>query len=157
VENRKVWNVIRKYEVPAKRRCIKSKWIVKIKRNRDFRARLVAFEYSRIPFIDFNEINAPVINDVSFCAMLIIIIILIWALHATIIEVKTVFFHGNLREEIYMNVPKVLNGNNDECLKLKRTIYGLVQSAREFYERLIQVLKSVGFVKNKSDQCWLSK
>jgi Reverse transcriptase (RNA-dependent DNA polymerase) len=43
------------------------------------------------------------------------------------------------------------------CLKLKKTIYGLVQSAREFYKKLIWVLKSIGFKANKSDPCLLSK
>jgi hypothetical protein len=33
MENRKVWDVLRKEVVPAKRRCIKSKCILKIKRN----------------------------------------------------------------------------------------------------------------------------
>jgi Reverse transcriptase (RNA-dependent DNA polymerase) len=34
---------------------------------------------------------------------------------------------------------------------------GLVQSAREFYQKLISVLKSIGFKENNSDQCLLSK
>jgi Reverse transcriptase (RNA-dependent DNA polymerase) len=42
-------------------------------------------------------------------------------------------------------------------LLLKKTIYGLVQSAREFYWKLIQVLKGLGFIENKSDPCLLSK
>jgi hypothetical protein len=36
---------------------------------------------------------------------------------------------------------------------LKRTIYGLVQSARKFYEKLINVLKVIGFYGSKSDPC----
>jgi hypothetical protein len=34
---------------------------------------------------------------------------------------------------------------------LRKTIYGLVQSARKFYEKLINVLKVIGFYENKSD------
>jgi len=33
----------------------------------------------------------------------------------------------------------------------------LVQSAREFYKRLVDILKGLGFVNNKSDPCLLSK
>jgi Reverse transcriptase (RNA-dependent DNA polymerase) len=40
---------------------------------------------------------------------------------------------------------------------LKKTIYGLVQSAREFYNKLLSTLKSIGFTENKSDPCFLSK
>jgi Reverse transcriptase (RNA-dependent DNA polymerase) len=45
----------------------------------------------------------------------------------------------------------------NKCLQLKRTIYGLVKSAREFYKRLICELKDLGFTENKSDPCLLSK
>ena len=56
-----------------------------------------------------------------------------------------------------MNVPEGLGTDPNYCLKLKKTIYGLVQSAREFYKKLILVLKSIGFKENKSDPCLLSK
>jgi Reverse transcriptase (RNA-dependent DNA polymerase) len=107
---------------------------------------LVACGYSQVPGVEFNESFAPVIND-AFCVMLIIK--LTRGLQATIIDVETAFLHGNLQEEIYMNIPDGLDSNGNECLKLKKTIYGLVQSAREFYKKLIEVLKGVGFVENK--------
>jgi Reverse transcriptase (RNA-dependent DNA polymerase) len=110
---------------------------------------LVACGYSQVPGVDFNESFAPVINDVSFCVILIIT--LTRGLQATIIDVETSFLHGNLQEEIYMNNPDGLDSNSNECLKLEKTIYGHVQSAREFYKTLIEVLKRVGFVENKFD------
>ena len=82
---------------------------------------------------------------------------LIWNLNACIIDVETAFLHGDLQEEIYMNIPEGMNSNPDDCLLLTKTIYGLVQSAREFYKKLISVLKSLGFKENKSDPCLLSK
>jgi Reverse transcriptase (RNA-dependent DNA polymerase) len=72
MESRNVWDLISKEDVPKDRRCIKCKWIFKVKRNGVFRARLVACGYSQIPGVDFNESFAPVINDVRFCVMLII-------------------------------------------------------------------------------------
>jgi Reverse transcriptase (RNA-dependent DNA polymerase) len=42
-------------------------------------------------------------------------------------------------------------------LAIKENYYGLVQSARGFYKRLIYELKDLGFTKNKSDPCLLSK
>jgi hypothetical protein len=38
-------------------------------------------------------------------------------------------------------------------LILRKTIYGLVQSARNFYEKLINLLKVIGFYGSKSDPC----
>ena len=86
-----------------------------------------------------------------------LILKLIQGLHATTIDVETAFLHDDLQEEIYMNIPDGLESNGNEFLRLKKTIYGLVQSAREFYKKLIEVLKGVGFVENKSDPCLLSK
>ena len=82
---------------------------------------------------------------------------LIWNLNACISDVETAFLHGDLQEEIYMNIPEGMSSNPDDCLLLTKTIYGLVQSAREFYKKLISVLKSLGFQENKSDPCLLSK
>jgi hypothetical protein len=39
------------------------------------------------------------------------------------------------------------------ALLLRKNIYGLVQSARKFYEKLIDVLKVIGFFGSKSDPC----
>jgi Reverse transcriptase (RNA-dependent DNA polymerase) len=80
-----------------------------------------------------------------------------WGLQASIIDVETAFLHGKLNEEIYMNAPDGMDVKNNKCLRLKKTICGLVQSAREFYKRLISELKDLGFTENKSDPCLLSK
>jgi hypothetical protein len=140
---------------PQDRRTIKCKWIFKIKRNGVSRARLVSCGYSQIPGVNFNESFAPVVNDVSF--RIIISAKLLWDLQASIVDVETAFLHGNLQEEIYMNVPKGMSQDDNTCLLLKKTIYGLVQSAREFCNKLLSSLKSMGFTENKSDPCLLSR
>jgi hypothetical protein len=96
-----------------------------------------------------------VINDVSFQIMLIAK--LIWNLEASIVDVETAFLHGELQEEIYMNIPEGMSYDSKHWLLLTKTIYGLVQSAREFYKKLMATLKSIGFKGNKSDPCLLSK
>jgi hypothetical protein len=54
-----------------------------------------------------------------------------------------------------MNIPKGMSENQEYCLQSKKTIYWLIQSAREFYKKLILVLKSIVFVENNSDPCLL--
>jgi hypothetical protein len=56
-----------------------------------------------------------------------------------------------------MNVPKGMIQDDNTCLLLKKTIYGLVQSSREFYNKLLPILKSMGFTENKSDPCLLTR
>jgi hypothetical protein len=150
MEKKQVWEVMNKEDIPQDR-TIKCKWIFKIKRNGLFRARLVACGYSQIPGFNFNESFAPVVNDVNF--RIILTAKLLWDLQASIVDVETAFLHGDLQEEIYMNVPKGMSQDDNTFLLLKKTIYGLVQSARDFYNKLLSILKSMGFTENKSDPC----
>jgi hypothetical protein len=149
------WEIIKNFDIPENRRNIKRKWTFNVKRNGIFRAKLVACGYSQIPGIYFNESFAPVINYVKFQIMLIAK--LIWNLEASIVDVETAFLHGELQEEIYMNIPEGMSYDSNHCLLLTRTIYGLVQSARESYKKLMATLKLTGFKGNKSDPCLLSK
>ncbi len=48
---------------------------------------------------------------------------------------------------------KYLRHYNTIIMKLKRALYGLVQSARLWYDRLVAALISLGFVMNHADQC----
>ena len=60
---------------------------------------------------------------------------LMWGLQASIIDVDTAFLHGKLSEEIYVNAPNGRNIENSKYLRLRKVVYGLAQSAREFYKR----------------------
>jgi len=66
-----VWCKVKRSVIPSGRHCIKSKWVFKIKRNGMFWARLVACRYSQIPDIDFTKNYAPVMNDVTWCILLV--------------------------------------------------------------------------------------
>jgi Reverse transcriptase (RNA-dependent DNA polymerase) len=125
-----VWKKIQKSDMPNGRNCIKSKWILKIKRNGVYRAGLVACGYSQVSGVNFQESFAPVIYDVTF--RILLVIMLTWKLKAKVVDIKTAFLHGDLKKTIYMEIPKGMEASIDECLILNKTIYGLVQSAREF-------------------------
>jgi hypothetical protein len=148
MKEKEVYEKICKSELPNGRTCIKNKWVFKIKRNGIFRARLVACGYSQVPGVDFQESFAPVINDVTF--RILLIMMLTWNLKGKIVDIETAFLHGNLKETIYMEIPKGMEANENECLILKKTIYGLIQSAREFYKKLVLALKRCGFKETPS-------
>jgi len=153
MKKKEVWEVMKKEVIPQDTRTIKCKWIFKIKRNGVFRARLVACGYSQIPGIDFNQTFAPVVNNVSF--RIILITKLCCDLQASIFGVETTFLHNDLREEMYMNVREGMEQDSNSFVILKKTIYGLVQGARKFYNKLLPTLKSMGFIEKKSDPCLL--
>jgi hypothetical protein len=63
-------------------------------------------------------------------------------------NVKTVFLHGDLEEEIYMKHPEgfVVKGKKDLVCKLKRDLYGLKKSPRMWYQKFETYILSLGFV-----------
>ena len=70
---------------------------------------------------------------------ILIICIILGKLSAKIVDVETAFLHGELEGiEIYTDCPQGLNAGPDDCLLLIKTIYGLVQLARQFIKKLIQ-------------------
>jgi hypothetical protein len=163
MQERGVWQIVKKKEIPRERRLIGSKWVFKKKRTGVYRARLVALGYSQIPGVDFTENFAPVVNDVTFRIILTMIIVL--KLQAVSLDVETAFLHGALDEEIYMKCPRGMSNtsaysfekvnNEEDCLRLTKSIYGLVQAARQWWKRFTSEVKKFGFVTNEIDPCLL--
>ena len=157
---RGVWRVMPKHKMPKDRRCVKCRWVFEVKRNGVFRARLVACGYSQIPGVDFTESYAPVINDITW--RMLIIIKMLWNLSAKIIDVETAFLHGDLEEEIYMDVPAGFEIVSEQdytgtCLYLIKAIYGLVQASRMYFIFFTNKLREIGFVGGYADPCLMMR
>jgi Reverse transcriptase (RNA-dependent DNA polymerase) len=151
----RVWKKVKRSSMPKNKRCVKCKWVFDIKRNGVFRARLVACGYSQVPGEDFNEVYSPVGNEPII--RLLIVLCIVWGLDYCLLDVVTAFLHGNLDEEIFMNCPDGLIHLDDEILLLLKSLYGLVQSARQFYLMYVKILKQIGFVQSNADPCLLIK
>jgi hypothetical protein len=52
-----------------------------------------------------------------------------------------------------MDCPKGMKHEDNECLMLQKTIYGLVQSAKQWYKKLVTCLQKLGFRLSKIDSC----
>ena len=76
-------------------------------------------------------------------------------------DVKTAFLNGELNEEIYMEqpegfkMPEALSSKPKELysIKLQRSLYGLKQSGRMWYNRLSEYLLKEGYVNNPICPC----
>jgi hypothetical protein len=78
-----------------------------------------------------------------------------WAIQQ--LDVEVAFLYGDLNEDLFMRVPQGMNGEG-KCLKLKKSIYGLVQAARSWWEKLTTYLEhELKFEKCRSDACLLKK
>jgi hypothetical protein len=70
-------------------------------------------------------------------------------------DVKTTFLNGELDEEIYMKQPEgfVTHGHEDMVCRLRKSLYGLKQAAKQCHEKFDRTLTSAGFVVNEADTC----
>jgi hypothetical protein len=113
---------------------------------------VVAKGFSQILGQDYNEIFAPVVRYDSLQLLLPISACNGWRPRQ--LDVKTEFLDGILNEEVYMDLPE---GSRIDGMvaKLKRCIYGLKQSPREWNYRLVEYLGPFGFVITAWDPCVL--
>ncbi|KAK1644705.1 hypothetical protein QYE76_062510 [Lolium multiflorum] len=84
--------------------------------------------------IDYNDVFSPVVKHSSIRAFFGIVAMR--DLEFEQLDVKTAFLHGELEEEIYRDQPEgfVVSGKEDLICKLKRSLYGLKQSPRQWYK-----------------------
>ncbi|KAH9733862.1 Integrase catalytic domain-containing protein [Citrus sinensis] len=70
-------------------------------------------------------------------------------------NVKTAFLHGNLEEEILMAQPEgfVEEGTEDMVCLLKKSLYGLKQSPRQWYLKFDEFMLNHNFSRSEYDNC----
>ncbi|RVW41663.1 Retrovirus-related Pol polyprotein from transposon RE1 [Vitis vinifera] len=69
-------------------------------------------------------------------------------------DVKNVFLHGELSEEVYMDLPPGCMVSEKQCqkvCKLKKSLYGLKQSPRTWFERFTKSMRAFGYRQSNSD------
>ncbi|KAJ0920711.1 putative phosphoglycerate kinase [Helianthus annuus] len=150
------WELVNK---PKDQKLVSCKWIYKIKEGDKpgggprYKARLVAKGFTQKAGVDYNEIFSPVVKHVSIRVILSLVASLDLELEQ--MDVKTAFLHGNLEEKIYMAQPKgyEIKGQEDKACLLKRSLYGLKQSPRQWYKRFDEYIVGSGFSRSPYDSC----
>jgi histone deacetylase 1/2 len=135
---------------------IGSRWVCKIKRHADgqvtqYKARLVARSFTQQEEIDYLEMFSPVIKPITVRLVLTIAVSYGWNIHQ--LDVHNAFLNGILQEEVYMAQPP---GFVDPALpshvcRLHKSLYGLKQASRAWYNRLSEFLLSIGFQTSNGD------
>lgn len=101
--------------------------------------------------MDFEDTFAPVMRHDSLRALLAIAEIK--NLEVQQLDVKGAYLNGDLQEEIFLRQPNGFNDGTARVCRLKKTIYGLKQSGREWNRKLDKVLIELGFTKSIVDHC----
>jgi hypothetical protein len=147
---------------PPKTFPVGFKWVFIRKRNENnevvrYKARLVAQGFTQRPGIDFNETYSPVMSGITF--RYLISLAIQNHLSMQLMDVVTAYLYGSLDSEIYMKVPDGIPipnkgaNRNMYCVKLKRSLYGLKQSGRMWYNRLSEYLLQKGYSNNDDCPC----
>lgn len=117
-----------------------------------YKARLCAKGCSQKEGFDYDEIFSPVVRYDS--VRILLAIAAQENLEIGQFDVKTAFINGQLREEIYMQLPDGLNVCNKNLVyKWQKALYGLKQSTRCWNERFDTFLKQIEFNQSSADQC----
>ncbi|KZV46385.1 hypothetical protein F511_16024 [Dorcoceras hygrometricum] len=155
LDRNKTWDLV---TLPQGRKFIGNRWVYKIKRDGNnqverYRARLVVKGYAQKEDIDFNEIFSPVVQLNTF--RVVLALCAVFDLHLEQLDVKTVFLHGDLEEEIYMLQPEGFAeiGKENLVCRLKKSLYGLKQTPRCWYKRLDSYIVSLGYNRLSADPC----
>lgn len=114
-----------------------------------YKARLVAKGYTQNYGIDYLETFAPVAKMNTVRIILSLAAIFGWTLLQ--FDVKNAFLHGDLEEEIYMEVPPGFESKAGKVCRLKKAFYGLKQSPRAWFGRFSKVMITLGYRQSQRD------
>ncbi|KAD7478277.1 hypothetical protein E3N88_01413 [Mikania micrantha] len=156
LQKTQTWQLV---DRPNDQKLVDCKWIYKLKEGIEevvkprYKARLVAKGFTQREGIDYTEIFSPVVKHTSIRVMLAITAVKDLELEQ--LDVKTTFLHGVLDEQIYMKQPLgfVKKGEESKVCLLKKSLYGLKQSPRQWYRRFDEYMISNGFIRSNFDSC----
>jgi len=136
---------------------IGTKWVFKNKLDEQGvivrnKVRLVAKGYNQEEGIDYGETYAPVARLEAVRLLLAYACMNGFKLHQ--MDVKSAFLNGYIDEEVYVCQPPGFEDHKhpDYVFKLKKTLYGLEQALRQWYERLSNFLLSHAYERGKTDK-----
>lgn len=145
----KTWELIEK-DVIQNKKILSSRWVFKVKDDGRHRARLVIRGCEQIYGIDYEETFSPVISDSAIRLMFAISANLDYKMKK--FDIKTAFLYGEVKEDIYMEIPEGFNENGKVC-KLKKSLYGLKQAPLQWNIKFSEFLKKTGFIQLKTERC----
>ncbi|PKU62931.1 Retrovirus-related Pol polyprotein from transposon TNT 1-94 [Dendrobium catenatum] len=147
------WSLV---PIPPGTTVLGSKWIFTTKLDPNgkvsrYKARLVAQGCSQEFGINYKETFSPVAKMVTIRMLLTVALNSNWPV--TQLDVSNAFLHGELQDEVYMKQPRGFEDSLHprHVCKLHKSIYGLKQSPRQWFQKFTNFLMTLGFTFSKAD------
>nr|GEW90532.1 ribonuclease H-like domain, reverse transcriptase, RNA-dependent DNA polymerase [Tanacetum cinerariifolium] len=148
--------------LPKGHKAIGLKWVFKTKKDANgniikHKAILVAKGYIQQHGIDFEKVFTPVARMETVRLLLAIAANNKWEVH--LVDVKSAFLHGDLKEEVYVTQPEgfIKRQDNGKVYRLIKALYGIRQAPRAWNIKLDNTLKSLNFKKYALEQSIYTK
>jgi hypothetical protein len=117
---------------------------------RKLKARFCARGFEQKEGIDYNETFAPVVNWTTVRFLLIMSILL--GLETKQVDYVAAFVQSDIDTTVYVEMPRGF-AQPGKVLKLRKSLYGLTQSSRNFFQHLQSKLHAIGFESCSADPC----
>ncbi|GFY28487.1 retrovirus-related Pol polyprotein from transposon TNT 1-94 [Trichonephila clavipes] len=137
MKERKVWDLV---DHPDNIKILENRWVYTIKYDENnkivrYKARLVARGNTQLRGESFDEVFSPVVNF-TIVRLFFTICVCLWKWMHIQVDITNAYLYANLDTVIYMKQPTGYEIDNNKVCKLRKAIYGLHQSGRQWFLEL---------------------
>ena len=126
--------------------CISTKWVI-TRKDGGMKARLVARGFEETQYI---ESNSPTVAKTTMRILLATALSNGWTVKSS--DITSAFLQGKqIQRDVFIKPPPEAAQSNGALWKLKKTLYGLADAARQFYDSVKEELINLGMKQSKVD------
>ena len=142
--------------IPDGTNVIATKWVFALKRNKfneiiKYKARLVARGDKQIYGLDYDIVYSPTLDIACIRIILFLAAKFKWETYQ--LDIQAAYLNAPLDKEVYVKIPKGDKNYGKGFWKLKKSLYGLKQSGKNWNETISKFLIKINFKQCKNEPC----